>query len=336
MVDNLRFGSETDYTLSFYPKSDIRIYQDNQVARSVLTFGTGKSIPEFSKILGSPKHDNVYLYWDGTVSQYKFPGMQINSTGESSFFISWSVSNYDQSLTTVISYQLKKFDSENLKISALIKPEDFDFHSFFDKTSISTKNQLVGPASTGTGLYDLHTNKMVFIQNNENLTGCVLSPDGQYAFVKRATGYQWDSEILIFKITDDEFEFIQKLEDEVYSQIDWIPERDHSLFILEGYEFSLPGKSDNIFKIHNASKKETEYEFTIIDGYFCGIDDDNNRIAIWDVIKGSDTKQNLYIYNYTTGEIEKTIGLKPNVNVLYFWNNHLFSDKGFYINSSEY
>jgi hypothetical protein len=336
VVDNLRFGSETEYTLSFYPKSDISIYQDNQIARSVLTFGTGKSIPEFSKILGSPKHDNVYLYWDGTVFQHKFPGMQLKSSGQSGFFTSWSVSNYDQSLTTVISYKMLKFDSENLANPTLIKPEEFDFQSFYDKTSISSKNQLAGPANTGTGIYDLHVKKMVFTQNNENLTGCVLSPDGQYAFVKRATGYQWNSEIMIFKITDDAFELIQKLEDEVYSQVDWIPERDHSLFILEGYEFFMPGKSDNVFKIHNTSKKETEYEITIKDGYFCGIDDESKRVAIWDVIKGSDTKQNLYIYDYTTGEIVKTIGLKHNFDVVYFWNNHLFSDKGFYINPSEY
>jgi hypothetical protein len=336
IVDNLRFGSETDYTLSFYPKSDIRIYQDNQIARSVLTFGTGKSIPEFSKILGSPKHDNVYLYWDGTVSQHKFPGMQLNSAGESGFFTSWSVSNYDQSLITVISYQMKKFDSENLTNSTSIKPEEFDFQSFFDKTVISEKNQIVGPAMTGTGLYDLGSNKMVFTQNNENLYGSVLSPDGQYAFVKLATGFQWNSEIIIFKITNDEFEFIHKLEDKVYAQIDWIPERDHSLFILEGYEFSMPGKSDNIFKIYNASELKAEYEFKIKDGYFCGIDAETNRVAIWDEVKGSDTKQNLYIYDYTTGEIEKTIGLKHNFDVVYFWINHLFSDKGFYINPSEY
>lgn len=336
VVDDLRFGSETDYTLSFYPKSDIRIYQENQIARSVLSFGTGKAIPEFSKIIGSPKHDNVYLYWDGIVSQHKFPGMQLNSSGESGFFTSWSVSNYDQSLTTVISYQLKKFDSENLANSTLIKPEDFDFQSFFDKTSISVKNQLVGPANTGTGLYDLNTNKMVFTQNDENLYGCVLSPDGNYAFAKKYTGYQWFSEILIYEITGDGFEMIARLDEKIYSEIDWVPGSDHTLFILENSESYLPGTGEIIFKIYNILSQKTEYEITVQNQNYCGFNAEKNLIAFWDVIKGSDTKQNLYIYDYTTGEIVKTIALKHNFDVAYFWNNHVFSDKGFYINYSEY
>ncbi|MBW6537885.1 MAG: hypothetical protein K0B11_22955, partial [Mariniphaga sp.] len=178
VVDNLRFGSETDYTLSFYPKSNIRIYQDNQIACSVINFGTGKSIPEFSKILGSPKHDNVYLYWDGTVSQHKFPGMQLNSSGESGFFSSWFVSKSDFNLVTIVNSFMKKFNPENLSKYTSSECWDYGFHWFLNTANISENNRMIGPVGFGVGLYDGEANRLLFTQNDENLSEIVLSPDG--------------------------------------------------------------------------------------------------------------------------------------------------------------
>lgn len=336
VVDNLRFGSETDYTLSFYPKSDIRIYQDNQIARSVLTFGTGKSIPEFSKILGSPKHDNVYLYWDETVSQHKFPGMQLNSSGQSGFFSSWFVSKSDFSLVTIVNSFMKKFNPENLSKYTSSECWDYGFHWFSSNSTISENNRMIGPAGFGVGLYDGNAGKLLFTQEDENLSQLVLSPDGHYAFSRKSNGNAGLDEISVFTITETGFELAGKFSAPIISRAEWVAEENHLFWFLEGNERQYPGESGNVFGLYNASQRKKESEFPVKKGHFCGIDAENHRVAFWDEVKGSDTKQNLYIYDYTTGEIEKTIGLKHNFDVVYFWNNHLFSDKGFYINPSEY
>lgn len=336
VVDNLRFGSETEYTLSFYPKSDISIYQDNQIARSVLTFGTGKSIPEFSKILGSPKHDNVYLYWNGTVSQHKFPGMQLNSSGESGFFSSWFVSNYDFSLVTIVNSFMKKFNSENLSKYTSSECWDYGFNWFSSNSTISENNRIIGPAGFGVGLYDGNAGKLLFTQEDDNLSQLVLSPGGNYAFSRKSNGNAGLDEIFVFNVTENGFVLDGKFSAPIISLTEWVAEESHLFWFLEGNERQYPGENGNVFGLYNASQLKKEIEIPVKKGHFCGIDAETNRVAIWDEVKGSDTKQNLYIYDYTTGEIVKTIGLKHNFDVVYFWNNHVFSDKGFYINPSEY
>ncbi len=336
VVDNLRFGSATDYTLSFYPKSDIRIYEDNQIARSVLNFGTGKVIPEFSKILGSPKHDNVYLYWNETINQYKFPGMQLNSSGKTGFFSSWFISNYDLSLVTIVNSFMKKFTSENMSQSTSSECWDYGFHWFHNTTSVSENNRMIGPAGSGVGLYDGQAGKLLFTKEDDNLSQIVLSPDGNYAFSRKSNGNLELDEIFIFNVRETGFEPAGNFSAPVFSRAGWVAEEGHLLWFLEGNEQQYPGETGNVFRLYNASTHQKAAEIPVKKGHFCGIDSQFNRVAFWDVVKNSDTKQNLYIYNYNTGEIEKTIGLKPNVDNLYFWNNHLFSNKGFYINCTEY
>uniref|UniRef100_UPI003562599E hypothetical protein n=1 Tax=Mariniphaga sp. TaxID=1954475 RepID=UPI003562599E len=336
VVDNLRFGSETEYTLSFYPKSDIRIYEENQLARSVLNFGTGKTIPEFSKIIGSPKHDNVYLYWDGIVSQYKFPGMQLNSAGESGFFSSWFISNYDFSLVTMVNSFMKKYNSGNLSKYTSSECWDYGFHWFSSNSSISENNRMIGPAGFGVGLYDGIAGRLLFTQEDDNLSQLVLSPDGNYAFSLKSNGNAGLDEIFVFNVTETGFELAHRFSAPIISRAGWVAEESHLFWFLEGNERQYPGETGNVFGLYNASQLKKEIEIPVKKGHFCGIDTNLNEVAFWDEVKGSDTKQNLYIYDYTTGEIKKTIGLKHNFDVVYFWNNHVFSDKGFYINSSEY
>ncbi len=336
VVDNLRFGSETEYTLSFYPKSDIRIYEENQIARSVLNFGTGKTIPEFSKIIGSPKHDNVYLYWDGIVSQHKFPGMQLNSAGESGFFSSWFISNYDFSLVTMVNSFMKKYNSGNLSKFTSSECWDYGFHWFSSNSSISENNRMIGPAGFGVGLYDGIAGRLLFTQEDDNLSQLVLSPDGNYAFSLKSNGNAGLDEIFVFNVTETGFELAHRFSAPIISRAGWVAEESHLFWFLEGNERQYPGETGNVFGLYNASQLKKEIEIPVKKGHFCGIDINLNEVAFWDEVKGSDTKQNLYIYDYTTGEIKKTIGLKHNFDVVYFWNNHVFSDKGFYINSSEY
>ena len=335
-VDNLRFGSATDYTLLFYPKSDIGIYQNNQIARSVINFGTGKTIPEFSKILGSPKHDNVYLYWDGTVSQHKFPGMQLNSAGESGFFSSWFVSNYDFSLVTIVNSFMKKYSPGDLSRSTSSECRDYGFHWFSSNSSISENNRMIGPAGFGAGLYDGQAGKLLFSQEDDNLSQLILSPDGNYAFSRKSNGNAGMDEIFVFNVTETGFDLADQFSASIFSRAGWVAEENHLLWFLEGNERQYPGETGNVFGIYNAATLEKVAEIPVKKGHFCGIDPELKKVAFWDEVKGSDTKQNLYIYDYTTGEIVKTIGLKHNFDVVYFWNNHLFSDKGFYINYSEY
>lgn len=336
VVDNLRFGSETDYTLSFYPKSDIRIYEDNQITRSVLHFGTGKSIPAFSKILGSPKHDNVYLYWDGTVSQHKFPGIQLNSSGVSGFFSSWFVSNYDFSLVTIVNSFMKKFNPENLSKYTSSECWDYGFNWFSSNSTISENNRMIGPAGFGVGLYDETSGKLLFTQEDDNLSEIVLSPDGNYAFSRISNGNTRPDEIFVFNVTETGFMLADQFSAPIISRAGWIAEESHLFWFLEGNERQYPGETGNVFNLYNAATFEKVAEIPVKKGHFCGIDSGLKKVAFWDEVKGSDTKQNVYIYDYTSGEIVKTIGLKSNIDVLYFWNNHLFSDNGFFVNCSEY
>jgi len=195
---------------------------------------------------------------------------------------------------------------------------------------------MIGPAGFGVGLYDGIAGRLLFTQEDDNLSQIVLSPDGNYAFSLKSNGNAGWDEIFVFNVTEIGFELAHRFSAPIISRAGWVAEESHLFWFLEGNERQYPGETGNVFGLYNAATLEKFVEIPVKKGHFCGIDSELKKVAFWDEVKGSDTKQNLYIYNYTTGEIEKTIGLKPNVDVFYFWNDHLFSDKGFYINSSEY
>jgi hypothetical protein len=100
VVKDLRFGNSSTYTLSVYPKTNIRIYEDNQVTRSSVSFGIGNRLSPFEKFTGDPVNGFFYVYGNGKIMQYAYPEIVKQDSCESSSFARWFVSFYDQKLVT--------------------------------------------------------------------------------------------------------------------------------------------------------------------------------------------------------------------------------------------
>jgi hypothetical protein len=120
VVEGLKFGSEQNFTLTVYPNSDIQIYQDNQNLRSSISFGIGKSLPNFDNIIGSPKNNYLYLSNSEKIYQYNFPDFSIKSTTENGFNSSRFISNYDYSLCAIFNHEMKMYSSDNIKKFSII------------------------------------------------------------------------------------------------------------------------------------------------------------------------------------------------------------------------
>ena len=336
IAEGLKFGSEKNYTLTVYPKSDIQIYQDNQNLRSTVSFGIGKSLPRFENVIGSPQNNYFYLMNPEKIYQYSFPDFSVSSTTENKFNSSRFISNYDYSLCAIFNHEMRMYPSVDIKEFKIIQDWDIGFHSYFSNTSISSDNKIIGAVGFGIGMYDFDLHEMVFTQNDEALAGCTLSPDGKFAVSFQMPGVAIQQKISIYKVFDTGLQLIGELPFNVYSQANWIPGTGHQLYILEGYETPISGKMENKFSIYNPASSSYENEIMMKIGHFAGIDIARKRVAIWDQIPNNDRKNKMYIYNYETGSIEKTIPLTPDIDKLYFWNSYIFSSEGFTINLSNY
>jgi hypothetical protein len=336
VVEGLKFGSEQNFTLTVYPNSDIQIYQDNQNLRSSISFGIGKSLPNFDNIIGSPKNNYLYLSNSEKIYQYNFPDFSIKSTTENGFNSSRFISNYDYSLCAIFNHEMKMYSSDNIKKFSIIHDWDLGFHGYFSNTSISSDNKIIGAVGFGIGMYDFNTHEMVFTQNDDALSACSLSPDGKYAVSFQMPGVGSQHKISVYEVSDAGLQWIGDLPLNVYSRANWIPGSEHELYVLEGYETPIPDNTENRFTIYNAATISSEYDITVKIGHFAGIDIAQKQVAFWDQVPDNDRKNKMYIYDFETGSIEKTIPLTPDINELYFWNSYVFSSEGFTINTSNY
>ena len=336
IVEGLRFGEKQDFTLTTYPVSDIEIYQDNQNLRSNVSFGIGKSLNTYDNFIGSPASNYFYLANSEKIYQYNFPEFSLKSLVESTYFSSWFISHYDYSLCTIFNHEMKIYPYDNIEEFNVLEDWDLGFHAYFSNTSISSNNRIIGAESFGIGLYDFNSQEMVFTQNDEALTGCKLSPDGQYAVSYQMPGSATQHKISIYKVLDTNLQLIDELAFNIYSQANWVPGTDHQLYVLEGYETPISDNTENRFTIYNAATTSIENDIFVNIGHFAGIDITKKQVAFWDQVPNNDQKNKMYIYNFETGSIEKTIPLTPDINALYLWNSYVFSSEGFTINISNY
>lgn len=336
VAEGLKFGSKQNFTLTVYPNSNIQIYQDNQNLRSNISFGIGKSLPKFDNVIGSPQNNYFYLANTEKIYQYNFPDFSLKSSVESGFYSSCFISDYDYSLCTIFNHEMRIYPSGNIAEFNIIKDWDLGFHAYFSNTSISSNNRIIGAVGFGIGMYDYNTHEMDFTQNDDDLSACSLSPDGKYAVSYLIPGVGGQYKISIYKVAGTGLHLVGELPFNVYSRANWVPGSEHRLYILQGYEIPASGNTENKFTIYDATTLNREYEIPIKTGHFAGIDFTGKLMAIWDQGTNNDRKNKMYIYNYETNSIVKTIPLTPDINELYFWNSYVFSSEGFAINISNY
>ncbi|MGQ8338949.1 hypothetical protein ACUNWD_20490 [Sunxiuqinia sp. A32] len=337
VVSGLRFGQTSNYTLSVYPTTNIPIYQDNQILKSTVSFGIGSRLPEFSQFAGDPIEGNFYIAGNnGKIYRFSYPDIVSRDSCESGFFSSWFVSFHDQRLVTQINSSMKIYNKSDLNDYTSYECWDFGFHWFWNNFSISTNNRMVGPVGFGAGLYDWNSQELVFTDPNEELEGCSLSPDGQYAFRKKYLGYADQSVIQVWRAGASGMESMGELPANMYSHVSWMPDNGHQLMVLKGYEFNHAGSTGNQFGVYDAADLQVFNEFPVKVGYFSGADPESKLVAFCSKIPGSDYREFIYLYNFTTGNMEKRISLHPQINDLWLYRSHIFSSEGFCININSY
>jgi hypothetical protein len=231
---------------------------------------------------------------------------------------------------------LKMYNPENTNEIKVIRDWDLGFHDINAYSSISTNNIIIGRVGFGIGLYDLSSNKMILTKNDDKFSNCILSPDGKYAFNFQYPVLGDRRKINFYEITEANIQLIGELPLHLYFQANWIPGSGHQLYTIEGNATSIPDNTETKFIIYNAITQDIASEISVTNGTFAGVDITHKQVAFWDQIPGTDRKNKIYIYNYETGVVEKTIPLTPDINKLYFWNSYLFSSEGFSIKIDNY
>jgi len=334
VVKDLRFGNSSTYTLSVYPKTNIRIYEDNQVTRSSVSFGIGNRLSPFGKFTGDPVNGFFYVYDNGKIIQYTYPEIVKQDSCESSSFARWFVSFYDQKLVTQIYSDINMYPPDRLDQPTTYNSWDLGLYEFWSDFSISYNNRMVFPAGSGTGLYDWSTRKIVFKTAPNEPDRCSLSPDGKYVFSKNYLGYSDQSVIKIWQVAETGLVAVGQLSVANYSRESWLPGNGHQLAVLKGSEYNIPGVTENKFGIYDAETSQAITEFPVKAGYFSGIDPTGKLVAFTTTIPEYYYNQYVYLYNYETGKEDRRVSLSQETSLPYLYRSHLFSSKGFCIDIS--
>ena len=336
VAKGLRFGNSSQYTLSVYAKTNVPVYQDNQVLRSSVSFGIGHQLVPFSQFVGDPVNKQFYLSDNTKIYRYSYPGMTQQESCTSGFFSDWFVSLYDQKLVTIINSTMTMYPKNDLQNPVSHSNYDFGFNGLWVGVSISSNNRMVGPTGFSAGLYDWNTGKLLFTSDNQELDWCTLSPDGNYLFSRKSLGYADQEEVKIWRVTETAFEAVGSLPNANYSYLRWVPDGGHQLAALKGYQFNMDGVSENHFAVYDAETAQSVADFPVKVGYIAGMAPSGKLLALYSHIPHWDYTEYAYLYNYETGELVKRISLQPQINKLWFYRSHLFSSEGYSIDISEF
>lgn len=336
VIKGLRFGNSSSYTLSVFPKTNIPVYQDNQVLKSSVAFGIGQQLVPFYDFAGDPVNNQFYLSDNEKIYRYGYPGMTLQESCTSGIFPTWFVSLYDQKLVTINNSSMKMYAHDDLQNPVSYSSYDFGFHGFWIDFSISTNNRMVGPVIFSAGLYDWNIGQLKFKSDNQELDWCTLSPDGNYIFTRHNPGYADQVDVKIWRVTQTGFEAVGSLPTANYSFLNWVPDGGHSVAALKGYVHNTDGVSENHFAVYDAETVKPVAEFPVKVGYFAGISPTGKLLALYSHVPRSDYTEYAYLYNYKTGELVSRISLHPQINSLWLYRSHLFSSEGYSIDISKF
>ena len=334
VIDQIRFGNYEKYTLSTHPKSDIELNGNAQILKSDVTLAIGENLPKAKNWLGSPTENYMYL-WDGvSISKLDMGSKKVVSTVSAGYFYDWFISAYDGNLYTH-NPNLTRYNKNNLNDYKVFNPADFNIHGFWTTTTISSSNRIAGPIGSYIGVYDISANRLVFTEKNTNIGWCDFSPDGNYAIKTNYPGYADQVSISVYGVTETGLNKIGELPKSNYTRKIWIPESDHQLLLLDGYEYDIAGKpTESTVKIVDVATVKIEREFQVKVGYLTNLDNHTRQIAFWDEIPFSDNKRSLNIYNYESGELVKEINLSPRIDQFYIFRSQVCSSEGFCLDYS--
>jgi hypothetical protein len=285
-------------------------------------------------MLGSPTENQMYLWNGETISKMDMSSKKVVSAVSSGNFFNWFISGYDGNLYTIY-YDLTRYNKNNLNDYKVYTTADFNIHSFWSTTSISTNNHIAGPIGLWIGVFDITTKRLVFTEKNTNIEWCDFSPDGKYAYNTLYTGYADEVIISIFQITETGINKIGVLPRCKYTQKIWMPGYDHKLLLLAGYEnASAGGSEENTVKIVDVAVVKIEREFQVKVGHLTNLDNYTKQMAFWDQNPFTDDKRKLYIYNYESGELVKELNLSPRMDQFYIFRSRVISNQGFCLDYS--
>jgi hypothetical protein len=334
IATGLRFGKLLQYTLSTFPLRNIRINNDNQVLKSFVSFGIGKSIPKSTKMIGSPFENHMFLYDGEKLSKLDISSKTVVSSQLRSLFSIWFISSFDGDLYTLVYSKLTKYKKDNLNDYTEFDSAPMLGYNWFWANSISSQNRMLGAIPTGTGLYDWNSSTFIFKQN-AYIENAILSPDGKYAFNTKYMGYADKEMINIFEVTETGLIKTGQLPENVYGQKIWIPGKGHQLFILTGSENDFNGqRAYNTASILDANSMKNESEFQVKVGHLTNLDNLTRQVAFWDNYPGTDNKRKLYIYSFENGKLIKEINLAPRFDLMYIIHSNVLSGNGYCLDYS--
>lgn len=331
IVKKLKFGIPQKYKLWTYPEQEIGFGNDDQVLKSEISFGIGKSFPKVSKILCSPTENYLFL-WDGeSFSKMDWGTKKIVASAKGSDFFTWSISNYDGSLLTEYYKTLTRYDKDNLQAKDKYQAFDFGFDSFW-YPSISKDNRIAGPVGAYIGRYDLNENRLLFIQKDLKYSLYEFSPDGNYAFdVEYVPG---GNLINVYRVTNSGLDKIGKLPSAQYSTVRWIQGSDHKFMAINGSPYGNTGKEEMTVIIYDAGTNRKDIDFQAKIGHFMNIDFYSRQIAFWAQYPSYQLGKNFYIYNFETGKLVKELYVNSVSESVCIFRSHVICTDGYYLDFS--
>lgn len=334
VLKSLQIGIPATYTFANYSKNDPGVYYPKDRLKNSISFSAGKNYPGSGRMLCSPTENAVYMWADNRISKLDMNTHKIGSTGTCPSFYTWFISDFDGDVYTN-SPNLTRFNKNNLSDSQVFYPENFEIHSFWTTTSISKNNRIAGPIGLYIGYYDISGQKLVWTEKNTNIGWSVFSPDGKYAFNINYMTYADIKVTDIYEVTETGLKLIGFIPAGNYSSTLWVPEKDHEIMAVEGYQAATAINDLVQVSFWDAPSVKKEFEFQAKAGYLTNIDVFSKQIAFWNRDPNYNTERNLFIYNYETGKLIQELNLKSNFDMVYIFRSQVVTSDNIYFDYSK-
>ena len=326
VVHGLRLGKPVDYRLWLGAKCNYLSYYEWTNLKSHLSLGIGKLIPSFTKFYGIITAPRVFLQTSySTVSRRSFPDMNEENHFPVYYQNGWSSTPDDRYVFTRYKNTIRKHDPATMMIISTYDTTQIGADSL---GAVSIQGTTLLSKNNGVCLFNLITDQYVFSDNNLELKGAVISPDGEYTFTRKPLNNVW--EVIVSRVTADSLQELWRLPENNYSVVKWAPDSYPLLIGLEGDEFlESPFDPDNVINLFSPVDNVPLYRFNVKRAHFGGIDPHSGLLCIWDEIYTNKLKNRLYLYNYLTNTLIHSVNLSHDSEELTLYRSYILYGTGY-------